>query len=98
MGKLVRDNIPDIIRQDGREAVITVLEADYRTALLAKLFEKATELNEASRAEVVEEIADVYEVLRALAAVHGHDWAEVEKLAATKREERGTFRDRLYLA
>ncbi|MFC4006001.1 hypothetical protein ACFOY2_02120 [Nonomuraea purpurea] len=99
MGKLVRDNIPDIIRQSGREPVITVLdEVDYRKALLAKLFEEAAELNEASRAEVAEEIADVYEVLRALAAVHGHDWAVIEKVAAAKREERGAFRDRLYLA
>ncbi|MFI7618252.1 hypothetical protein ACIBP6_44240 [Nonomuraea terrae] len=99
MGKLVRDNIPDIIRRNGREPLITVLnEADYRAALLAKLFEEASELNEASPAEVAEEIADVYEVLRALAAVHGHDWTVIEKAAAAKREERGAFHDRLYLA
>ncbi|AQZ68545.1 unnamed protein product [[Actinomadura] parvosata subsp. kistnae] len=99
MGKLVRDNIPDIIRQAGREPIVTVLdEADYRKALLAKLFEEATELNEAAPAEVAEEIADVYEVLRALAAVHGHEWAAIEEVAATKRKQRGAFRDRLYLA
>ncbi|MCG5219479.1 nucleoside triphosphate pyrophosphohydrolase [Streptosporangium sp. KLBMP 9127] len=99
MGKLVRDNIPDIIRQNGGEPVITVLdEVEYRKALLAKLFEETTELNEASPAEVTGEIADVYEVLRALAAIHGHDWTVIEKVAAIKREERGAFRDRLYLA
>ncbi|NRQ32962.1 nucleoside triphosphate pyrophosphohydrolase [Nonomuraea sp. NN258] len=99
MGKLVRDNIPDIIRRNGEEPIVTVLdEADYRKALLTKLFEEATELNEASPAGVTAEIADVYEVLRALAAVHGHDWTAVEEVAAAKREERGAFRNRLYLA
>ncbi|MFI7694191.1 hypothetical protein ACIBQ6_34370 [Nonomuraea sp. NPDC049655] len=99
MGKLVRDNIPEIIRQNGGEPVITSLdEAGYRKALLVKLFEEATELKEAPSAKVAEEIADVYEVLRALAAVHGHDWTAIEKVAAAKREERGGFRDRLYLA
>jgi predicted house-cleaning noncanonical NTP pyrophosphatase (MazG superfamily) len=99
MGKLVRDKIPDIIRRDGREPVVTVLDdAQYRAALVAKLFEEATELSEASRGEVVGEIADVYEVLRALAEVNGYDWQAVEKTAEAKREERGAFHDRLYLA
>ncbi|MEV4583323.1 nucleoside triphosphate pyrophosphohydrolase [Nonomuraea jabiensis] len=99
MGKLVRDKIPDIIRQGGEQPVITVLDdVDYRNALLTKLFEEATELGEASPSEVAEEIADAYEVLRALATVHGHDWSAIEKVAASKREERGGFRHRLYLA
>ncbi|MFC4119040.1 nucleoside triphosphate pyrophosphohydrolase [Nonomuraea zeae] len=99
MGKLVRDKIPEIIRRDGQEPAVTVLaEGEYRTALVAKLFEEATEVSEASPVEVAEEIADVYEVLRALAAVNGYEWAAIEKTAEAKREERGGFRDRLYLA
>ncbi|NUP20425.1 MAG: nucleoside triphosphate pyrophosphohydrolase [Streptomyces sp.] len=98
MGKLVRDKIPDIIRQGGEEPVITVLDdIAYREALLTKLFEEASELCEASPSEVAEEIADVYEVLRALATVQGHDWSVIEKVAADKREERGGFHHRLYL-
>lgn len=99
MGKLVRDKIPEIIRQSGREPVVTVLDDEgYRAALMAKLFEEAAELREASGDEVPGEIADVYEVLRALAAVHGHDWETIEKVAELKRRERGGFQDRLYLA
>ncbi|MFB4293287.1 nucleoside triphosphate pyrophosphohydrolase [Nonomuraea sp. ATR24] len=60
--------------------------------------EESTEFGQASPDEVTGEIADVYEVLRALAAVHGHDWATIEEVAAAKREERGAFRERLYLA
>ncbi|SEU47569.1 hypothetical protein SAMN05421811_1303 [Nonomuraea wenchangensis] len=57
MGRLVRDRVPDIIRQSGREPVIAVLDdIDYRKALLTKLFEEADELREASLAEVAEEM------------------------------------------
>ncbi|MEV4170499.1 FAD-dependent monooxygenase [Nonomuraea sp. NPDC049709] len=99
MGKLVRDRIPEIIRRTGEEPVITILgEPEYRAALMAKLFEEATEVSEAPPEEVAGELADVYEVLRALAAAHGHDWQEIERTAEAKREERGAFKDRLYLA
>ncbi|MFI6903901.1 nucleoside triphosphate pyrophosphohydrolase [Nonomuraea sp. NPDC050394] len=99
MGKLVRDNIPEIIRQNGGEPVVRVLDlAEYRRALVEKLFEESAELRDASAGEVAGEIADVYEVLRAIATVDGHDWGMIEKAAAAKREERGAFRDRLYLA
>ncbi|MER5326362.1 nucleoside triphosphate pyrophosphohydrolase [Streptosporangium roseum] len=98
MGKLVRDRIPEIIRQDGMEPAVTVLGEDgYREALLEKLFEESTELREAAVTEVVEEIADVLEVLRAIAKVHGHEWANIEKVAEAKRAERGAFLERLYL-
>ncbi|MEU0478981.1 nucleoside triphosphate pyrophosphohydrolase [Streptosporangium sp. NPDC006013] len=94
----MRDRIPEIIREDGREPVVTVLgEADYRAALLEKLFEESTELREAAVTEVAEEIADVLEVLRAIAKVHGHEWADIVKVAEVKRAERGAFLGRFYL-
>ena len=99
MGKLVRDKIPDIIRRDGREPVVTVLgEAPYREALLAKLFEEAAELRDAPVEEVPEEVADVLEVLRALTQAHGYEWQDIERLADAKCAERGGLRGRLYLA
>ncbi|WP_031168045.1 nucleoside triphosphate pyrophosphohydrolase [Streptosporangium roseum] len=98
MGKLVRDRIPEIIRAHGTEPVVTVLgEADYREALLEKLFEESAELRGAAVTEVAEEIADVLEVLRAIAKVHGHEWADIEKVAEAKRAERGAFLERVYL-
>lgn len=98
MGKLVRDRIPEIIRAGGGDPVVTVLgDADYREALLEKLFEEAAELREASAAGVAEEIADVLEVLRAVAHVHGYEWWDIEKIAEVKRTERGAFLERLHL-
>lgn len=98
VGKLVRDRIPEIIRAGGGDPVVTVLgDADYREALLEKLFEEAAELREASAAGVAEEIADVLEVLRAVAHVHGYEWWDIEKIAEVKRTERGAFLERLHL-
>ncbi len=50
MGKLVRDRIPEIIRQSGRTShVTTVDEQTYRKALHDKLLEEAAELRVAQR-------------------------------------------------
>ncbi|WP_207620842.1 hypothetical protein [Streptosporangium minutum] len=77
---------------------MTVLgEAEYRGALLEKLFEESAELREAAATEVAEEIADMLEVLRAIATLHGHEWADIEKAAEVKRAERGAFLERVYL-
>jgi predicted house-cleaning noncanonical NTP pyrophosphatase (MazG superfamily) len=97
-GKLVRDRIPEIIEADGRRAVVEVLdEARYREALLAKLSEEAAELAAADDDEVLDELADLYEVLRALTEQAGVDLTQVEERADAKGAERGRFRDRLYL-
>ena len=43
------------------------------------------------------ELADVLEVLRALAAAHSMSWADVVAEAARKRDERGGFDPRIFL-
>lgn len=69
--KLVRDRIPEIIRSAGRHPVTRVLDfADYQTALLAKLFEEAREAEQAPTGQLATELADILEVLQALAASH----------------------------
>lgn len=72
MGKLVRDLIPQIIRAQGRTAQTSVLDDDaYRVGLRDKLVEGAQELCHATPESALEEAADVYEVLRAIAAQEG---------------------------
>ncbi|WP_062429749.1 nucleoside triphosphate pyrophosphohydrolase [Herbidospora daliensis] len=98
MGKLVRDNIPHFIRHNGGDPDVSVLEDDdYRRALHDKLAEEAAELAAASGEEVAEELADLLEVLRAVAELHGHSWEHVERVAEAKRARRGGFSARLYL-
>ena len=97
-GKLVRDRIPEIIAADGRRPEVEVLDDDrYREALLAKLAEEAAELAAADDAEVLDELADLYEVLRALAEQAGCDLGQVAGRADAKGAARGRFQDRLYL-
>lgn len=99
-GKLVRDRIPDLIRADGREPAVQVLDdAAYAVALRAKLQEEAREVAEAqSRTAVLEELADVYEVLLALARSAAFDLRDVQEAAQLKAEQRGAFHGRLYLS
>ena len=90
--KLVRDKIPDLIRADGRTPVVEVLPADQRRpALLAKLLEEAAEAADAPDVELAEELADVLEVVRSLAADLEVSWERVVELADHKRELRGGF-------
>lgn len=90
--KLVRDLIPDIIRADGRTPVVEVLTASQRRpALLAKLLEEAGEAAAASDDELAEELADVLEVVRALASDLGLSLGQVMDLADDKRAKRGGF-------
>ena len=96
--KLVRDRIPDVIRAAGRTPVVEVLPASQRRpALLAKLLEEASEAAAASDDELPEELADVLEVVRALAADLGLSLGQVVQLADGKRERRGGFDEGLLL-
>ena len=96
--KLVRDRIPAIISADGRRPVVEVLAPEQRrAALLAKLLEEADEAVRADADDVVEELADVLEVLRALAGDVGLSMADVTAVADRKRAERGGFEGGLYL-
>jgi predicted house-cleaning noncanonical NTP pyrophosphatase (MazG superfamily) len=96
--KLVRDRIPEIIRAEGLHPVTRVLdEESYREALLAKLLEEAREAKEAAATDLPNELADVLEVLRALAPTAGMSWAGLLSLAAEKRSRRGGFRRRIFL-
>ncbi|MFA5708747.1 nucleoside triphosphate pyrophosphohydrolase [Mycolicibacterium sp.] len=60
MAKLVRDNIPGLIRASGRRAVTRQLDDDeFAAALLDKLAEETAEVRSAATAEaVLEEAAD----------------------------------------
>jgi predicted house-cleaning noncanonical NTP pyrophosphatase (MazG superfamily) len=96
--KLVRDGIPVIIEAGGGQPVTRVLDqAGYRTALRAKLVEEAEEARAAPGEQLRTELADVLEVLRALAAAHSVSWADVVAEAARKRDERGGFDRRIFL-
>lgn len=99
-GKLVRDLIPDLIRQSGRTVDVRYLAGDELLAALgAKLVEEAKEAAVVvrRRADLVEELADVREVIAALMAAGGITDQEVVEAGVAKAQERGAFRSGAWL-
>ncbi|OKP88201.1 phosphoribosyl-ATP pyrophosphohydrolase [Paenibacillus helianthi] len=97
--KLVRDKIPEIIRSSGKDLnCITLGEESYISELKRKLQEEVEEYTRAADdTEGVEELADILEVVYALALMHKVLPEDVEKVRAKKAEERGGFKDRIFL-
>ncbi|MFJ2774706.1 nucleoside triphosphate pyrophosphohydrolase [Streptomyces sp. NPDC087300] len=95
-GKLVRDRIPQIIREGGSEPVIYTADAgEYRNRLRDKLGEEVAEFLEADDTKAPEELADVLEVVHALAADLGIRAAQLEQIRQAKAKERGEFAERI---
>lgn len=93
--KLVRDLIPDIITASGKTCTTSVLsDSDYISMLDAKLNEELAEYQESKS---MEELADLLEVIRAVAIARGSSIAEVEKIRQDKAAKRGGFEKKLLL-
>lgn len=98
--KLIRDNLPGMMRDLGLRVFERRLgDQDYDLALRAKLLEEAAEAHAArTRDEIAGELADLQEVILALAALHGLSAEQVEAVRLEKRQERGGFDERIFNA
>lgn len=97
--KLVRDNIPNIIASNNEVAVTRVLDdEEYRAELYKKLKEECGEVIEASTSrDVLEELADVLEVVKAIAQLENKEIGDIMEIAEEKKIKRGGFEKRIYL-
>jgi predicted house-cleaning noncanonical NTP pyrophosphatase (MazG superfamily) len=96
--KLVRDRIPEIIRNSGKEPITRTLSPDeYGLALFAKLGEEIAELRDADEAAFSEEVADVLEVIQAMCEYRGISMTDVDEVKRKKRDTRGAFAERTFL-
>ena len=96
-GKLVRDNIPEIIKQNGEKPITRILSNDeYKGELEKKLLEECHEVLEASDTRI-EELADLLEVIIALGKLQGKSFEEIIKACEHKRLKRGGFDKMIYL-
>lgn len=97
--KLVRDRIPEVIERAGKTCTTRRLEEiEYIQELKKKSQEELTEYLQASDDEsALEELADLLEVMHALAKCHGADIEEVERIRKRKAAERGGFGERIFL-
>lgn len=96
--KLVRDKVPEIISANGEIPITRVLEIDeYKKFLEEKLFEEYKEVIDSSGKDRLEELADLIEVIRALAVLENSSYEEVFEMVSLKREKRGGFEKRILL-
>ncbi|WMJ23632.1 nucleoside triphosphate pyrophosphohydrolase [Paludicola sp. MB14-C6] len=93
--KLVRDNIPDIITEDGNIPIIRVLsDAEYLDCLNEKLKEEVEEyLHDGN----TEEICDILEVLYAILSAKGISVEEIEQKRTIKAYKNGAFNEKIFL-
>lgn len=97
--KLVRDKIPEILRQQGGRITNHILEPSLRLHhLKAKLEEEVKEILSATTSEdLTEELVDILEVAQALAKEQGILWEDIEKKRQEKRLKRGGFESYHYV-
>src|SRR5690625_2162245 len=97
--KLVRDRIPEIIRNDNKKYKTKILDNDqYLVELKRKLDEELEEYNQATDDdEALEELADMLELIHALAKMHRADINKLERIRDHKAKERGGFKDKIFL-
>lgn len=93
--KLVRDNIPDIIENNGQIAKTAVLDDDKYTAALEKKLKEET--REYLQSKELTELADILEVVEALAKNQCSSFDEVLELKKQKQEKNGAFDKRIFL-
>ena len=99
LAKLVRDNIPEIIAKSGMKPFWHIApQEDFYKLLIAKLHEEVDELEKAQTPdEMMEECADVFEVLCAICFCKFGSELNMEMAAARKRQKNGAFEKRIVL-
>mgnify|MGYP001615433550 FL=1 len=93
--KLVRDRIPEIIEAKGGESVTHIAtDEEYKEKAIEKLQEELAEFLESKDPE---ELADLLEIIYAVAESRGVSKDELETMRAKKTTARGGFTKRIIL-
>ena len=91
--KLIRDNVPYMMRRRGEHPIVRTAEPyEYAGLLRARLVEDVEEFLDSGDPRV---LADVMEVLLALGEVFGCDGDDLERMRTEQALERGGFGRRL---
>lgn len=98
-GKLIRDKIPDILKQKGiKFETEKCLPELYLPFLRKKLEEEYNEFKKARSFEsIIEELADIIEVIYAIAREYDCSEDRLSDIRLRKKEERGGFEEFLIL-
>jgi predicted house-cleaning noncanonical NTP pyrophosphatase (MazG superfamily) len=93
--KLVRDKIPEIIEKSGEIPHTRILDGEEYALLLEKKLDE--EVGEYHQDKNAEELADILEVVFALAENIGCSRQELMEIYQRKHDARGGFADRCFL-
>lgn len=93
--KAIRDKIPEIITQSGKECNVKKLsDEQFLEKLEAKLSEEVSEYLESNS---LEELADIQEVINRILELKGVSKEKLSEIQTMKRDERGGFDNNLFL-
>jgi len=93
--KLIRDKIPEIIKQDKKTPITHIASnKEYWNKLKEKLKE---EVNEFLKDSTEEEFADILEVIHAISDFKDFNKKKVNQIRKSKAEKRGRFKDKIIL-
>lgn len=97
--KLVRDRIPEIIQETGKQFSTRILtNEEYIKEIQKKSFEELKEyINTRNNDEAIEELADLLEIIHALADIHGTSIEKIDEVRKQKRNKRGGFEEKIFL-
>jgi len=88
--KLIRDNIPEIAKENGKtiDFYVATSESEYWAYLKQKLDEECQEFIDS---EETEELADILEVIDAIIQYKSIDSKDLERIKKDKHDKRGGF-------
>ena len=93
--KAIRDKIPEIIQKDGYTCNIqTLSDEKFLVEIEKKLSEEVAEYQNDKNPE---ELADILEVIYAIAQLKGISKEELEKIRIKKLQDKGGFEKNLFL-
>lgn len=98
--KLIRDKIPELFQEEGSGIDVRELsdKAEFLNLLYKKAQEELQELFTAkSSVEIIEECADLEEVLQTFKQLHRISQDQVEVARLVKQQQRGAYNRQLFL-
>ncbi len=91
-GRMVRDQIPELVKAAGHDVTFRQLSGDEKPRFLKqKIHTEAAELLKADVGGEKEEVADLLEALEAFIAARGFDRDDLRRIKEHKRKQRGGF-------
>lgn len=97
--KLIRDKIPEKIKNKGSDCRVRILEdEEFEQELLKKVGEEGSGLEAAeSKQEIIEELADVLDVIDEIKKIKGITDVDIRAAQKKAYEKKGGFNEKIFL-